>query len=532
MQGLKATDRGQGGDVRVATYTRISTDEVNQPYSLGAQEEKLASYIASQDGWERVASYSDQASGAKLERPGLQRCLAEAALHRFDVLLVYRLDRLCRSSGLLADILSRLDRCKVGFRSATETFETTTPSGMMQMQMLGVFAEFERASIIERVVMGMARKAAEGKWVGGTQPIGYRRANDGQLVVEPTEAAVVVVIFDRYVHSLKGSHEIANWLNKQGYRTRAGRAWQFKSVLTVLRNRVYLGEVGWRGKWYRAKHAPVVEQGIFDKAQLLLTERADDPAKRAAHGSDYLLSGLISCSCGARYTGTPATGRHRTYRYYTCGARQRYGSARCSAKRFRAEAIEEAVLKGLVALLEDGALINEAVRRARERAGATRRLVETEIDGIQHELSSIDQAIDRYLASFEQGSLPEALCGPRLRALGDQAVRLRARRDELLAELEAGDLGEQTEEQLVCLREDLDTAIREGSPDHVKALVHALVHEVRVEGANSLRPIYKIPAGDKPAGLSGAVRMPSRSVEVSGLEPPTSTLRKWIAATL
>ena len=514
--------------MRIATYTRISTDEVNQPYSLAAQAERLSAYISSQDDWEHVASYSDQASGAKLERQGLQRALSEAQLSRFDVLLVYRVDRLCRSVGLLAEVLSRLDSSGVGFRSATEPFETTTPSGRMMMQMLGVFAEFERASIIERVVMGMGRKAAEGKWVGGTQPFGYRKAPDGgRLVAESSEAALVPVIFDRYVNALLGSHEIARRLNEHGYRTRAGRPWSFKSVLTVLRNRAYLGEVGWRGEWFPGEHEALVDPEVFHKAEALLKERGEDPAKRAADSSEYLLTGLVVCAYGARFTGTAATGRHRTYRYYTCGSRQRYGRATCSAGRLPAEALDEAIVAGLLDLFKDGALIEEAVRRARERAGATHELVAAEIDGIEKELSSIEAAIDRYLTSFERGSLSEETCAPRVNALGERATGLRIHRDELLGQLEAADLQAPSDTDLADVRHDLETAIRDGSPAQVKALVHALVHEVRVEAPDAVRPVFKIPAGTDVTTLSEAVRAPSRSVEVSGLEPPTSTLRTW-----
>ena len=64
--------------MRIATYTRISTDEVNQPYSLGAQSERLGSYIASQEDWELVGTFTDQISGAKLERPGLKGALRAA----------------------------------------------------------------------------------------------------------------------------------------------------------------------------------------------------------------------------------------------------------------------------------------------------------------------------------------------------------------------------------------------------------------------------------------------------------------------
>jgi len=115
--------------VRVATYTRISTDEERQPYSLGSQDERLSAYIASQEGWEKARTFTDQRSGATLDRPALQRALAEAKAGRYDLLLVYRVDRLARSVRGLAQILEELDSAGVAFRSATEPFDTSTPRG-------------------------------------------------------------------------------------------------------------------------------------------------------------------------------------------------------------------------------------------------------------------------------------------------------------------------------------------------------------------------------------------------------------------
>src|SRR5579884_2447055 len=185
--------------MRIATYTRISTDEEHQPFSLEAQSVRLDSYIASQEGWAKVRSFTDQGSGVSLERPALQRALSEARAGRFDLLLVYRVDRLARSVRGLAHILDELDQAKVAFRSATEPFDTATPAGRMMVQMLGVFAEFERATIVDRIIAGMERKAARGGWCGGREPFGYR-LSEGNLTVDEAEAAVVGVIFDLYVN--------------------------------------------------------------------------------------------------------------------------------------------------------------------------------------------------------------------------------------------------------------------------------------------------------------------------------------------
>jgi site-specific DNA recombinase len=137
---------GSPRTVRVATLTRRSTDEEHQPYSIAAQDQRLDAYIRSQEGWQLALKYTDDMSGTILDRPGLQRALADARLHRYDILLVYRVDRLARSVRLLAHVLEELDKVGVTFRSATEPFDTGTPAGRLMVQMLAVFAEFERYS--------------------------------------------------------------------------------------------------------------------------------------------------------------------------------------------------------------------------------------------------------------------------------------------------------------------------------------------------------------------------------------------------
>src|ERR1035437_3668297 len=131
-------------DVRVALYTRISTDETNQPYSLGVQSERLEAFVASQPGWSIVETYTDQASAKDLDRPALTRARAAAVTCRFDVLLFYRVDRLSRNLGDLITIGKELQSHGVGLRSATESFDTEDPAGRMLFQLLGSFAEFER----------------------------------------------------------------------------------------------------------------------------------------------------------------------------------------------------------------------------------------------------------------------------------------------------------------------------------------------------------------------------------------------------
>lgn len=136
------------GMTRVCIYTRISTDEENQPTSLHSQRERLEAFCSVQEDWKIVAHHEDRATGTSLDRPGLQAALDLARARRADVLLVYRVDRLSRKVRQLAQIAEELDKLGVVLKSATEPFDTGQPAGRMMLRMLAVFAEFEHATII------------------------------------------------------------------------------------------------------------------------------------------------------------------------------------------------------------------------------------------------------------------------------------------------------------------------------------------------------------------------------------------------
>jgi site-specific DNA recombinase len=499
--------------VRIATYTRISTDEAHQPYSLEAQAARLASYVESQDGWRITRRFTDQASGASLERPGLERALREAEAKRFDLLLVYRVDRLSRSVRGLAHVLERLDQAGVLFRSATEPFDTSSSAGRMMVQMLGVFAEFERATIVERVIAGMERKAARGEWNGGALPFGYRHGPDRRfLEPEPAEAAVVQEIFERYVERLHGTQAIARWLTKRSYRTKQGKPFNPQAVLTILRNRAYRGQISFRGQHHAAPHEPLVTEELFERAQAILRERGEDHSLRRSNQSDYLLTGLVKCvRCGKRYIGAAANGNGGRYRYYVCFSRQRYGRATCDAQSLPADELEAAILDQLQDLLAREDDVREAITAAFAELTNEQPRRESELARLEGELRKTDQALDRYFRAFENGTMPEQACAPRIADLTKRLTELQSRRDELAAENadEPEPLGD---DDLHALQAHVAQVIAGGDPAARKALLQALVDEIRVQSRDEIYPFFTLPA----------VRPPYGSVRPAGIEPATS----------
>lgn len=398
--------------MRIAIYIRISTDEENQPFSLEAQETKLRAYISSQDDWQLLQVYSEQASGATTERPKLNNLLAAARAGRFDLVLVYRVDRFSRSVRGLAQLMDELDQSGVAFRSVTEPFDTTTPAGRMMVRMLAVFAEFERATLIDRVINGMESKAARGEWCGGARPHGYSIGPvTHQLVVKEDEAGVPPQIFQMYVRKQWGAQEIANQLNDQGHRTRAGKPWNRNAVLVVLRNRAYIGEVFFRGQYHPSAHPALVDADVFAEAQEILTARGDDHAKRAGNASECLLSGRITCpDCHKSYLGHAAHGNK--YRYYSCFSRMRYGKKTCPSQRLSADQLEQSVLEALLETYQRSDLFEQAIAEVARRRGELAEYHRSERTSVESDLASTEAAIERYLAAFESGTMPESVCGP------------------------------------------------------------------------------------------------------------------------
>jgi DNA invertase Pin-like site-specific DNA recombinase len=117
-------------------------------------------------GWTAVEYVDRGVSGAKDRRPALDDLLRDARRRRFDVLVVWRLDRLGRNLRHLITLLEELQALGIAFVSLNEGIDATTPAGKLQMHILGAIAEFERARIAERVKAGLQRARAQGKRLG------------------------------------------------------------------------------------------------------------------------------------------------------------------------------------------------------------------------------------------------------------------------------------------------------------------------------------------------------------------------------
>jgi site-specific DNA recombinase len=330
----------------------------------------------------------------------------------------------------------------------------------MMMQMLGVFAEFEREMIVERTRMGLARKAARGEWTGGTPPFGYRYHPERRILLPmPSEAALVQRMFTLYADRRLGSAAISGLMNDAGQPTSRGHSWTPNRILGVLRNPTYIGQLPFNGQQYQASHETIIDRELFQRAQVLLAERSDSPRAQAANATDYLLTSFLRCQrCGHGFVGTAAHGNGGVYRYYTCFSRQRHGTA----------------------------------RRAQQAWHAQHPGRQAELAGVRATLAERRTAIDRYLRAFEARRLPEATCAHRLAELDHEVRGLEARAAALEAECDTTPTMATTD-LLAGVRGGIQRAVADSAPEQLKQLLDAVVDRILVESRACIQPYFVAP---------------------------------------
>jgi site-specific DNA recombinase len=495
---------------RVCLYLRISTDEDHQPTSLGTQRERLERYCEAMEDWHVVHAFEDQASGATLERPGLDQALGLARERRFDLLLVYRVDRLSRKVRQLAGLAEELDCLGIVLKSATEPFDTGSAAGRMMLQMLGVFAEFEHATIVDRVTAGLERRVREGRWMSGRTPYGYTRA-DGLLVPDPVKAPIVRRIFQFYAEGKLGTTAIARRLEADGAPAPRKQGWSPNALQLILANPAYLGLIRWKGETHPGLHEPLVDEEAFEQAQAILRRRGENASLRRGNASDFLLSGLVRCHhCGRAYVGTSAHGRNARYTYYACSTRYKYGSGKCGGERLPKELLEAAVLGQLAGLYRDGSLVQRAFSKALSRAAKEQPRLDEQLASTRAEITILERKLERYFESFESGELSAALCQERVHGLRDRFETLRGHEAELAGRLATQANTPPDTAALAGLAEQLEEIIAAGNPEQAKELLRLLIKEIRVHNRRRIVPTYRVPA---------AVRAIPPKVEGAGIEP-------------
>jgi site-specific DNA recombinase len=521
--------------VRAGIYARVSSDQQAQQQTIQSQVSALRERVTA-DGHslsESLCFLDDGVSGATLMRPALEKLRDTAYSGGVAKLYVHSPDRLARKYAwqvLLIDEL-RAHGVEVVFLNHTLG---TSPEGDLLLQMQGMFAEYERAKILERSRRGKRHAAQRGSVnVLGGAPFGYRyitkQEGNGAASYEviDDQAAVVKQVFEWVGCDRLSIGEVSRRLEAKGVRTATGKTWWDRAtVWGMLKNTAYMGSAGFgktrtgerrqrpmpqRGHsktprrtgstydteqeaWTLIPVPAIVDEALFETVQEQLSANRQQATERK-RGARYLLQGLVKCSCcryafyGKKVSRSSAKGKV-PYAYYRCVGTDAYrfgGQRVCDNKQVRTDKLDEAVWNDVCELLRNPNLLKEEYER---------RLASSD-EPSAHERSLVKQVeqsqriVNRLIDAYSDGVINREEFDPRIQ----QARTQLSQRMDALSQSQARDAErEALQESLACLESfasqiegNLDTA----NWNTRREIIRTAIDHIEVEPAQ-IRITYRI----------------------------------------
>lgn len=298
--------------VSTGIYVRVSTEEqAKEGYSIRAQEEKLRAYATLKD-WNIYTVYADEGiSGKDIDgRPAVKQMIADVTSGKVNNVLVYKIDRLTRSTKNLIELVELFNNHHCAFNSLQESIDTSSATGRMFLKIVGIFAEFERENLAERVRLGVERKAKEGYAICNYSPsFGYNRENGNRVQeIAEEEAATVRRIFDMYLHNDYNYTQITDILTVEKVPTKKGGQWVATTIKQILTNPNYIGKVRYgiedATRYFEADghHEPIIDENTYYQVQDKIS-KIKRVSRTKQPRSDVYFCGLLYCStCGGKYS--------------------------------------------------------------------------------------------------------------------------------------------------------------------------------------------------------------------------------------
>lgn len=348
-------------------------------------------------------TYEDRAiSGRTDNRPAFQRMMRDAEDGKFQYVLAWKSNRMGRNMMQAMVNESRLMDCGVKVFYAEEDFDDSAAGRFALRSMMNV-NQFYSDNLAEDVRRGLMDNASK-CMANGRQPLGYKRGEDGKVVVDEPAAAIVREIYTR-IASGEMFMDIARDLNRRGIKTQSGSEWNKSSFKVLCRNERYRGIYIYGDTRIEGGIPPIVDDVLWYKVQEVLKVKKSKNRHHCPSDEDYLLTGKLRCGkCGGYMIGM--SGRSKTgdvHHYYACQNR-RVGHT-CDKKNIRRDVIEPAVAQAI----KQYCLTDDAIEWITDQTIAywedeDRKL---QIDSIENDLSAVQSSISNVMKAIEMGVITE-----------------------------------------------------------------------------------------------------------------------------
>ena len=413
-------------DIKTAAlYVRYSS--ANQTEQSIEGQTRVCQEFCQRHGIIITDVYADRATSASKDiekRIGFLRMIKDSEKHKFDAVVVYKLDRFARSRYDMATYKFRLKKNGVVLISATENI-SQDPEGIILESVLEGMAEFYSAELGQKIDRGMRESAMKNQYIGGTPPLGYKIV-DKKYVIDETTAPIIREAFQLFNEGTSIA-EICRMFNAKGYRTSLGKKFGRSSFAKIFRNEKYIGIYTFHD--YRAED---VIPAIIDKDTWAITQKKLKDLKPAGTykaAQVYLLTGKIFCGhCGSRMNAGKNSNRYGAdYSYYACRGKKT-GIEDCKEKNVRKEWIEKTVLDDALSMLTDE-MIEQIADTAMQQNDIELEQV-TDIPAIRSRLAEIRTSLTNLTKSVEAGFAPETIINRMIELEYEEKVLEKQLKDE------------------------------------------------------------------------------------------------------
>jgi site-specific DNA recombinase len=520
--------------IDVAIYARVSSDAQAQEQTIQSQVASLRQQVESNNELlqEKNCFLDDGVSGSTLNRPALERLRDAAYVGQFQKLYIHSPDRLARKYAyqvLLVDELHKLGIEIVFLNRAIGV----SPEEDMLLQMQGMFAEYERAKIMERSRRGKRHAATRGLVnVLSAAPYGYRyitrQEGDGQAAYEIDEEKATIVrrVFDWIGRDRLSIGEVVRRLGKEGIKSPKGKSyWDRTSIWGMLKNPAYKGSAAF-GKTRIGPRRPklrtqrghsktprrtgstydtnsneqlsivvpaIISVELFEVVQSQLADNRQR-GRESRRGAKYLLQGLLECGCcGYAFYGKPVSRKIAKgkvpYAYYRCIGTDAYrfgGNRVCQCGQVRTDKLEEAVWNDACELLRHPKMLRKEYERRLAAPNDSDSLA-----SIKKQVAASKKSVERLIDAYSDGILDRAEFDPRLK---------RARERLLKQEQQLQSLDKESREQsslkeaMSCLDdfcESIGSNLESADWGQKREILRTLIEKIVID-AEQVRVVYRI----------------------------------------
>jgi len=339
-------------------YARYSPGG-NQTYQSIEGQLTICRKFAAENDLQIVNTYEDEhLTGRNDQRPAFQRLLKDSAGAKWDIVLVYAIDRFGRNSIEIAINKYHLQKNGKTVISATQRTAknvdgSTNLDGILLENFYIGMAEYYSEELSQKIHRGLNESYEKGNYTGGRPLLGYKVIDDPRtlhdrkprkiLVIDEDTAPLVRYVFEEYAKGTS-KRDIMAELTRRGYKNSKQKPLSLTSFQNNLTSRKYIGEVEHGGKVYTNIYPPLIDRATFEIVQKRLARRKQAPAALKAR-EEYILQGKAFCGhCGARMIGVSSTGKMGTkYHYYACGEQYRHHV--CKKRTERKDFIEQLVVE-------------------------------------------------------------------------------------------------------------------------------------------------------------------------------------------